>query len=241
MYTSNNGNFKEGIIWWDTEIDFSADVDIFFFIHDFDKRAENPYGFKTLEIDLNLKEEEIRKGYKPNLRNELNQADRQKFLIEYKEKLNQKELKEYVDNYNSFAQFKGLQKTSLELISQMNNDGKMIFSFVYKEDVLIAVHSHYVGLGRSRLYQSFSTNNKFNGKINGLANKYLTNKDILYFKNKKLNIYDFGGIGNTDGDNSRFEGIIKFKKQFGGNEKILWKGTTLNGERGKKVYEKYFK
>lgn len=52
MYKSNNGNFKEGIIWWDTKIDFSVDVDIFFFIHDFEGRAKYKYGFKTLEIDL---------------------------------------------------------------------------------------------------------------------------------------------------------------------------------------------
>ncbi|WKX02594.1 hypothetical protein [Candidatus Mycoplasma mahonii] len=58
IYISNNGKFKEGIIWWDSEIDLNADVDIYFYIHDYQKCAEQRYGFKTLEIDIKNKSTE---------------------------------------------------------------------------------------------------------------------------------------------------------------------------------------
>ncbi|WKX02593.1 hypothetical protein [Candidatus Mycoplasma mahonii] len=123
----------------------------------------------------------------------------------------------------------------------MVNDKKIVISELTKNRQLIICHSHYTATGRTRLYHSFSTNNEFDNKTNAIANRALTHHDILHFKEVKYDVYDFGGIGNVNGDNTKYEGIIWFKKQFGGSEKILWKGTTLNGDRGKAVYDKYWK
>ena len=242
MYISNNGKFKEGIVWWDTQINDEADVDIFFFIHDYDNRAKNSYGFKTLEIDLSLSKEEILMQYKSRNRNQVKAALLEGFEIKQKTNISQEEVNEYVEIFNSFAEFKKIGKTSIEYITALNDDSKLFFTYVYKDGILIAIHSHYVDhkLDRARLMHSFSTNNEFSSRISADANKLLTHEDIKYFKDLGVKTYDFGGIGNAEGDNTRFEGIIRFKKQFGGKEVILWKGTTPNGKRGEEVYKKYF-
>lgn len=240
MYPLNNGRFKEAIIFWDTDIDRSADVDVFFFIHDYEGRAEYKYGFKSLEIDLKHTEEEIFASFKPNLRNELRKAYEMNFECEFIWNPNEEQLNSFVDKFNSFADFKGLSKISIDLLRMMNNDGKLFLSYIKKDGEILTGHSHYKAQGRARLYHSFSTSNSLSSKDNALANKLLTEKDIFEFKNKGFVVYDFGGIGNVDGDNSRFDGIIKFKKLFGGKEIILWKGITPNGERGIEVMNKYF-
>ena len=242
MYISDNGNFKEGIIFWDTQIKLNADVDVYFFIHDYDKRAENFYGFKSLEINLRkMSHEDIMNDYQSRLKKYIVQAESEGFKLNFINNPTDKDIQEFVRDFNSFADFKKLQHTSFDLLKQIANDGKLVISQIYKDDILLACHSHYVATGRARLYHSFSTNNEFDNKINGLANKFLTHNDITYFKDNNFEVYDFGGIGNVEGDNSRFEGIIRFKKQFGGEEVILWKGVTPNGQRGIEVYNKYWK
>lgn len=241
MYVSNNGRFKEGIIWWDTEMDPSADVDVFFYIHDFEGRARYKYGFKTLEIDLTKTMDQIWSEFKPNLRNELRKAQTMGFEVKFLTNPTDEEINLFVSNYNGFADFKKLQHTSVEMMTQLRNDGKLNFSLIYKDGELLVAHSHYVSGERTRLYHSYSTNNSLSSKDVAFANKLLTEQDIQFYKNQNLKVYDFGGIGNVEGDNSRFEGIIQFKKQFGGQEVVLWKGVTPNGERGEAVYAKYWK
>ena len=241
MYISNNGKFKEGIIWWDTKIESNADVDVFFFIHDFEGRAKHKYGFKTLEIDLTKTNEEIQNDYVQSLRRQIRRSKEFGFEIKFIDKPTKEDIERFVKTYNSFADFKKLQNTSVELLEAINKDGKLVISECYYNNELIVAHSHYMAGDRTRLYQSASTNNSLEGKDNAQANKLLTDSDIMYFKEKKIKIYDFGGIGNVEGDNTRFEGIIKFKKLFGGSEKILWKGVTPNGERGEVIYKKYWK
>ena len=242
MYILDNGKFKEGIIFWDTEIDTNADVDVFFFMHDFAGRAVHKYGFKTLEINIkDLSPEEIMMGYQSRRRSQVRAALKQGFKLKFNDNNSDSQIKKYVELYNSFANFKGLSLTSFEFIKSISDDNKLTISSISKDGVVIAVHSHYVAQGRARLLHSFSTNNNFDSKTGANANKLLTHEDILYFKNKNMDTYDFGGIGNVEGDNKRFEGIIKFKKAFGGSEKIIWKGVTPNGERGTKIYNKYWK
>lgn len=240
MYPLNNGRFKEAIIFWDTDIDRSADVDVFFFIHDYEGRAEYKYGFKSLEIDLNKTEAEIISDFQSRLRNDLKHADDMGFMVKNIEKPTNDQIDLFVSEFNKFADFKNLTHISSDFMKVLSNDGKLNISYVYKNDQLIAGHSHYCADGKARLYQSFSTYNDLSNKENALANKLLTREDIMHFKNHGFKIYDFGGIGNVDGDNSRFEGIIQFKKLFGGKEVILWKGITPNGERGLEVMKKYF-
>ena len=240
MYISDNGNFKEGIIWWDTKVDPSADVDVFFYIHDFEGKAKYKYGFKSLEIDLKLTQEERWFDYQPSLRRQLRRAKEENFEITYSTSPTDEEIEEYVDVYNSFATFKKLQLTSKNMLKQIRETGKLVISWSRVNGELITAHTHYVSGDRTRLYQSCSTNNSLDGKINAQSNKLLTERDIEFFKENGQTFYDFGGIGNIEGDNTRFEGIIKFKKLFGGKEIKLWKGVTPNGTKGEEVYKKYW-
>lgn len=241
MYISNNGNFKEGIVWWDTKADLSADVDVFFYIHDFKGVAKYKYGFKSLEFDLSLSKEERWENYQSSLRRQLRRSQEIGFDITFSSNPTNEEIKKYVEVYNLFADFKKLQKTSEDMLKQIRDDGKLVISWCKYNGELITTHLHYVSGDRVRMYQSCSTNNSLDNKDNAQSNKLLTEKDIEFFKSNGQTIYDFGGIGTVDGDNSKFEGIIKFKKLFGGKEIILWKGVTPNGETGEKVYKKYWR
>ncbi len=240
MYIKNNKNFKEGLIWWDTEPRINEDIDVFFYIHDYKGRAEYKYKFKTLVWNLReMTYDDIFRDYSPTLRNTINNSLKVDFKFEIKI-MEDSDVLDYVSNFNSFANFKNLNTITKEFVISMVRDKKIYISKIYFNDKLLFCHSYYTDGETARLFHSFSVINNVDKKINGMANKFLTDRDILYFKNNNFRIYDIGGIGNLEGDNSKFLGIIKFKKSFGGKEKIIWKGVSPNGSRGNEIIRKYF-
>lgn len=63
----------------------------------------------------------------------------------------------------------------------------------------------------------------------GRANKYLHWQDILYFKEKGMKSYDWGGCGEEEA----VANISSFKRKFGGKEMIVYDGITANNRIGK--------
>lgn len=240
MYAFNNGKFKEAHVWWDTEPDFSADVDVFYFINDLKPRAEYSFKYVTSEIDLNLSEDEIFSKFKSRLRNQLRSEENRELSINFIQSPSTNNIEWFVTNFNSFAEWKGIGKTSVEYLTKLASENKLIISNISYNGEVIYSHTHYVSGSRARLLHSFSPINEAPNEIISHANKYLTFKEIFYFKNIGIQIYDFGGLFHEGQDTTKVEGIIKFKRSFGGNDVEMWKGVTPNGERGIPVMEKYF-
>ena len=81
-------------------------------------------------------------------------------------------------------------------------------------------HAYHVGYDRATLLHSASVLRAESGQALrtkvGRANRYHHWRDILYFKQLGLRIYDFGGWYEKKEDRARLN-INKFKEGFGGN------------------------
>lgn len=82
----------------------------------------------------------------------------------------------------------------------------------------VVFHSCIVSPGYVRILHSVSNFREENLDANliGRANRLLHYQDIIYFKNKGVAYYDWGGITNFDEPN----GIDRFKLGFGGEQKV---------------------
>ncbi len=168
----------------------------------------------TLQIDLNEKEEEIFKKFKPTVRNEIRKIDR--LDPEYNENTS---VDDFVKIYNDFAGVKGLALLSNEKMNEYKDTLKV--TSVTHENHILATHTYLLDRDKKivRLLHSVSKRFSENFDRNLIAkfNKYLHYKDIIFFKNCGYEIYDWGGIAKNTDDQS-LKGINKFKKSFGGVE-----------------------
>lgn len=98
-------------------------------------------------------------------------------------------------------------------------------------------HVYYCNEENTMLAFSFSV---FIGSINdkssqGRANKYLHYRDMEYFSNKGLNIYDWGGLFDPENPN----GIDRFKLSFGSKPRDAYKIFRANSLKGKMLLMAY--
>ena len=93
-------------------------------------------------------------------------------------------------------------------LSFATNNGEILaaHSYIIDEEVGIVRHLHSA---TKRLDEQYDRN------LIGRANKYLTVKDILYFKEKGFKTFDFGGYAKDTPDES-LKGINNYKLLFGG-------------------------
>jgi len=186
--------------------------------------------FFTLVIDLNNSIENIRK----NIRNKymLNQAVKKFHLqVKYINKPKYIELTDFINKYNKIATEKGFIRINFSDYSSLRNN--IIISYAFYKQRIIAGHLYTYDEKRFRLTNSFILSfldSKSIRNISGIANKYLHYSDILYAKNKKFEVYDFGGVFNLD---SKTKGITKFKLGFTDNVEYSYsfkKAKTLKGK-----------
>lgn len=143
------------------------------------------------------------------------------------------DMKTFVEFYNEFAKNK-----KLDLL-----DPKRINEYAVKEwkcsnavinGQILAVHSYLEDKesGIVRLMQSGSLrfDNNYNPSRVAEANKLLHYHDILYFKNRGLKYYDFGGWNDLPG-------LLKFKQSFGGKPINIFNFFTYAYEIKEKVKE----
>lgn len=122
----------------------------------------------------------------------------------------------FIEFFNDFAKAKGISGTTSNYNSFEND---IIMTKAMFEDEVLVMHSYVVDDNRARLYMSCSKYLEITDKgkraLVGRANRYLHFKDIETFKEKGLQIYDFGGYAK-DTEDKYLMGINKFKLGFGG-------------------------
>jgi len=226
---------SKNLIYYHNGEDVSkADVDIF--IEAFEKPKKKYEIKRTLFSDLTLAEEEILNKIDKGCRYEIRRADnKDELTIKFYDKTNLTDeiVKQFVEFYNNFTKNKGLDgKCDEGIIKQMKDDGKLMISFSYQNDVLLVAHAYVVGEDIVRLWYSCSSyrnsDNQFRSLV-GRANRNLHWKDMLYFKEKAVKIYDWGGIS----DREEIKNITAFKKEFGGDEKVLYNYKVAKTFKGK--------
>lgn len=168
---------------------------------------------KTLEIDLVQPEEAIHAGFIKSLRQQVRQAEDEGIQCYFKND----DIEFFVEFFNQFARSKKIHTVTVARLHEMNEF--LNLSFATFNGVILAAHSYIVDhdLKIVRAFHSATRRLEDSAERSRVAkaNKLLHYKDMLDFKKRGFEIYDFGGIAiNTE--NPELKGINDFKMSFGG-------------------------
>lgn len=192
--------------------------------------------YHTCMNDLTVTEEHMLMGINKAVRYQFRRSEKDNIEICFyaKEDIRRspKLLSEFADIYERMYQSKGSNiKFNMAAVKKYLETDAVIFSAVRHEGELLVFHSYICDSKDTRLLHSASCfrEESADQSMIGRANKRLHWEDMLYFKQKGLLWYDWGGISDFDNPN----GIDEFKLKFGG-EKItyynVFAGNTLLGK-----------
>lgn len=166
----------------------------------------------TIRIDLRKSEALIFESFKPNTKNEIRKSE--------KEGINfyaDKNVEKFINFYNQFAATKKLEPLTAYRFSVFGEF--YLFTFAELGGQVLVSHAYILDpdLEVTRLLYSASlfrsSDHQTNKKLIARSNRFLTYKDIKYFKKEGFIYYDFGGISY---ETEQLKSISKFKESFGG-------------------------
>jgi hypothetical protein len=168
--------------------------------------------YPTSIIALDKPEEELFNAIHSTYRYDIRSAEKNKieYLSVCTPSIN--ECQNLVTGYNLFANEKKLPTLNLKRILAMQQSGNLCITKAMLDGIEICTHIYLFDRNTVSLTQSFNNVNFTISKIRSEANKWLHWKDILFFKNKDIKTYDFGGLNPK-----KLPGVNKFKINFGGN------------------------
>lgn len=210
--------FKVYETWFRYKFRFADLFTLNTYLHVKEQESKKVIGFKanthTVELDLVQDEETIFSNFRTTNKQEIRKSEKEGVTCSFNG-----DVQTFVDFYNDFASVKNISRTSKRRIDEMGEH--FFISFASLGNDILAAHSYLIDkeVGIARLYHSASKrlSETFDRNLIGRANKLLTYKDILYFKNNGFKIYDFGGIAEGTTDKS-LVGINEFKLSFGGQK-----------------------
>lgn len=192
--------------------------------------------FHTCMNDLTLAEENMQAAIHKNVRYEVRRSERDDIRICFYNKSDLESdsglLDRFAELYENMYRSKGVDtKYNLAAVKKYVEAGGILFSAVWYGGEMIVFHSYIYDDTDTRLLHSASCfrEESADQSMIGRANKRLHWEDILYFKKKGLQRYDWGGISDFDNPN----GIDAFKLKFGGDKITYYNvfaGNTLPGK-----------
>ena len=192
--------------------------------------------YHTCVNDLTFSEEELLAAINKAVRYQFRRSEKDQIEIRFYMKADIEKSPElifsFADLYERMYQSKGsdtkLNRAAIEKYLEV--DG-IVFSAVWHEDEMIVFHSYIYDDTDTRLLHSASCfrEESADQSMIGRANKRLHWEDILYFKNKGLLRYDWGGISDFENPN----GIDEFKLKFGGKKITYYNVFAGNSLLGK--------
>lgn len=166
----------------------------------------------TVENDLSLPEEELFGNFTKQYRNQVRQAEKEGVVAVYN-----RDIKGFVPFFNDFAKTKNISLTSERRLQEMG-DTLMLSHAVLNGQILVS-HSYFYDKETSVVHTYHSASVRFTEIVDknlvGKANKFLHYQDMLYFKSKGVQTYDFGGYAGPN-DTRDLKGVNDFKLGFGG-------------------------
>lgn len=175
-------------------------------------------------IDLSQNKEEILQQFSKTRRYEVRRAkERDNLKVFFQNALEDAEISEFEKYYEHFADMTdGLNGHGIDIekVKALNNQKQFVLAkIVDAQNNILVIHSYIIDYGE-KIVALFTSSSHFREDIEkkaliSRANGLLHYESMLYFKNLKLNIYDFGGIylGNL---HLRHASITSFKQSFGG-------------------------
>ncbi len=166
----------------------------------------------TLELDLTQDTESIFAGFAKQIRQQYKISENEGITTYF-----HSDIDGFVHFFNNFASRKNTFTTSRRRIEEMGDNLKLAYAEHNGE--ILAAHSYLAdedtGVVRHMHSATKRLDDMTDKNLVGRANKYLTVKDILYFKENGFTTFDFGGYAAETKDES-LQGINKFKLLFGG-------------------------
>jgi hypothetical protein len=166
----------------------------------------------TLEIDLRQDLNVIYSKFAKQVRQQTTQAVQEGITYQFHE-----DIKGFETFFNDFASKKGIFLTSERRLTEMMPYLKLVYAI--KDDSILAAHSYIfdkeVGIVRHFHSSTRNSDDKFDNKFIGKANKFLTCKCIEHFKNEGFATFDAGGVEYPP-QGKVTTGIYNYKMLFGG-------------------------
>ena len=192
----------------------------------------------TNVIDLRKTDKEIFDGFSSTCRNEIHKAEKlENININFNASI-----QEISDLTAKMFLEKGITHTP-EIDYKVENANKRVCITLIWNEITIA-HSYFID-EKHNLVLLRTSGSEFRGKeleykkhVSNL-NRYLHWQEILYFKKKGFDYYDFGGLGfleEYESGTSYVQGIIKFKKSFGGEIKYIYRYDRINYKKEIMIY-----
>lgn len=226
MITYKFNNILIGEVWFDEELNDANNVDVIFY-----RQTPRPLNggvshcedFSTLIIDLSKDENEIWNGVHKNDRYKIRRAEKEQIGHEMLDPsvIDAPVIEEFADFYDRFAAWKGLSKVRRNRLRAYAESNSLFISKLKTSDgTLLGCRTYLKVDSRVRLLQSASTrgsvsDSKFRSMV-GRANRFHHWRDIVEFKNRGIEIYDFGGWYAGDSD-AELLAVNQFKEKFGGD------------------------
>jgi len=215
QYTRRISIFKVNETWFRYQFHFWDIFTLNSFLHIKDYTGKIPAVkdiSHTLELDLEQGIDKIEADFSKQIRQQVKIAKTEGTTCYF-----HRDIEQYVAFFDEFAQSKGIASTSRNKILELGESLKL--SFASNNGQILAAHSYLIDkeMGIVRHYHSATKrlDESVDKNLVGRANKYLTVNDILYFKEKGLKIFDFGGYAKDTEDKS-LQGINNYKLLFGG-------------------------
>ena len=189
----------------------------------------------TLCIDLQQSEEAMRKDMNRTTRYQINKAGRDNLQVHFKTEPTNEDIEEFVAFFNPFAKEKNIELCRVDKLYSLQKHKQLVITYVLHEDGR-KMASHLYIANEKRAIMLYSCSGRFeNADIPGLhigrANRYLHWQDMLFFKNKQVNYYDFLGL-SIDKNNQAQQNVNTFKKGFGGFELVEYQSFIPQNWRG---------
>ena len=183
------------------------------------KRTDRIFGFirrsfHTVEVVIDNELEEIFRNFNSTTKNEIRKVDKKFDAIHQPVE----DIEEYIGFYNNFAGNIGLKKVHHDTLVPYKENLCITKAMVNNSN--ITMHA-YLADDNNRIVRLLTSSRAFDAigvSRNEIAyiNRWHHWEDIKYFKNKKYDIYDFGGYAKDSGD-KKLDQINKFKTGFSKN------------------------
>ena len=193
--------------------------------------------FDTLVNDLTLEPEDIKSCFAKNCKYEVNRAERENvaYRILHGTEITDEDIDVFLDFFKKFWETKDIQfddEDELRRDFRLYRDMDVLVLSIGSVEGEDAIYHTYVhDEKRARLWHSASLYRLLNDeegdsrKIIGMGNRYLHYRDMLFFKERGLTEYDWGGAGKTEDVAS----ITKFKEAFGGVPETDYEFEEVHG------------
>lgn len=193
---------------------------------------------KTLITDLKRTPEEIYGDFDNQVKRSIKRVSALSYECQFHDSTeflkDDRLFKEFKESYYEFIKKKKLLPGNLSKLKKfaLNNNLTMAVGILENSPLVYRVFIHDDNYVRGLYSVSKFRNTKVRKEQNNIAylNKMLLYQELLYFRNKNLSIYDWGGISDETEDKKR---ISYFKRQFGGKEFQYFETMESKSLRGR--------